>query len=1110
MPTYRFDYTVAPEGLTVGLSEQSRTILLGKRRNAVPLKEWTSERLPFLSGLARVQALIEAHDGSAILLNEGTGVRLTHSAVADLTDAQALSIGLPPAPPFDLSISTTGALTDPHTRISGRWISRGIPVPTTRIGAVLRAEGAEYRLPRHLLVAVEAVEAFAETPDDFEQRLAALARLRSALPEEAVLGLSLDEGLASVRIAHATAFSLDVRARGNDLDLAPILFGKEVAERAADGTARVSESESILTPAQQEKFSRDRFSAFDHARTSYVIESGVFVYVDPGLRRALDVVRKAQLSADPAPRRRLARDPQVFLAEQLTEGGSALDEDVARHLFVETLQFSQRVIEVGIWHPPVLPWIKREPRTWLPEEFGLRVGETIVPIKPSEFGDLRKAVTEAMERGDSTVSFKGHTIPASRPVLESIETLVTEVSPRPKPQPDPSVTTDKQPPRGRHVFVLRENFTQVDFDAHLRPRSTLTPVDHAPLSKLKPRLKAHQEEGLSWLKTCWAIGRPGALLADDMGLGKTLQALVFLSWLQEARERLGFERLPVLIVAPTGLLRNWEAENTRHLSDSGLGIPLRAYGSELRALRGTAGADIHTGSASLDTARLRSAPWIVTSYETLRDYSLSFGALKLACVVFDEAQRIKNPQSLNTNAAKSLNADFVLGMTGTPIENSVEDLWCIFDAILPGFLGDLRAFSDRYQGGDREALASLSRTLMDSEGPDHPAPMLRRMKADRLEGLPIKHEKSLRGQMPPEQADAYKRAIANGKSGGGRSMLQTLHYLRGISLHPFTPTSANKRSVAEFIELSARLKQVVHHLDQVARDKEKALIFLESLDFQEILATLLKDRYGLDHLPMRINGSVAGPARQKMVDRFQDAPREFDVLILSPRAAGVGLTLTAANHVFHLSRWWNPAVEDQCTDRAYRIGQSRPVHVYYPMAIHPEYGAGTFDVILDDLLNTKRSLSRSVLTEPNSASDLAFVGDKIFGAAKPDPTPLADIDRMEPQAFERWAIDRMVHAGWQAASTPKSHDGGADAIFARSGEHVILQCKHCQVPDRRMDEAAVDDLLRARVRYDLPSARLVALTNARSFSAGATARAAEAGIVLVSREHVLQWPGSVL
>jgi Helicase conserved C-terminal domain/Restriction endonuclease len=215
---------------------------------------------------------------------------------------------------------------------------------------------------------------------------------------------------------------------------------------------------------------------------------------------------------------------------------------------------------------------------------------------------------------------------------------------------------------------------------------------------------------------------------------------------------------------------------------------------------------------------------------------------------------------------------------------------------------------------------------------------------------------------------------------------------------------------------------------------------------QDQLALIIKKRYGLQKQPMQINGELSGDKRKKAVDAFQTERSDFDVMILSPKAGGVGLTLTAANHVIHLSRWWNPAVEDQCTDRIYRIGQDQPVNVYYPMAVHPDYGDASFDEVLNGLLERKRSLGRRMLVPPvNLKEDQAWFAEHLSGKANPhiEPADLNEIDRMEPQQFERWALLRMAPLGYVSDRTPCSHDSGADGVMMhRETKHrAIVQCK---------------------------------------------------------------------
>lgn len=326
-----------------------------------------------------------------------------------------------------------------------------------------------------------------------------------------------------------------------------------------------------------------------------------------------------------------------------------------------------------------------------------------------------------------------------------------------------------------------------------------------------------------------------------------------------------------------------------------------------------------------------------------------------------------------TRAAKALNADFTLGMTGTPVENRLQDLWSIMDVVTPGFLGASRDFEKRHPADDPEALAGLKSQLTDPiKG--RPPYMLRRMKGEVLDGMPTKTVHVLEMDMPPPQASAYRdlviRSAAAGAAGnlGKGGMLTALANMRGVSLHPIDPRQAPD-DLDAYARDSARLAQTLSILKDVSDAREKALIFVEDLAMQDRLAGLIKGRFALGRRPTRIHGGVAGHKRQALVDEFQTRPGTFDVMILSPKAGGVGLTLTAANHVIHLSRWWNPAVEDQATDRVFRIGQTRDVHVYLPMAVHPDpdLAPSSFDLRLNALIERKRKLTRDLFFPPDAS-----------------------------------------------------------------------------------------------------------------------------------------------
>ncbi|GAA5624734.1 hypothetical protein Brsp04_04636 [Brucella sp. NBRC 12952] len=547
----------------------------------------------------------------------------------------------------------------------------------------------------------------------------------------------------------------------------------------------------------------------------------------------------------------------------------------------------------------------------------------------------------------------------------------------------------ERPPRedtDNAVLIIRQNLEELDFRSRLEKRRNLIPGGFPTQSINGTEPKQHQLQGFEWLRNCWTQGWPGALLADDMGLGKTFQALAFLAWIRDnmAARRGAYRALqgPILIVAPTSLLDNWKKEASIHLKPGKLGSCAEAFGSGLNALKTRKGAGWSEEDA-LDVDYMRQADWILTTYETLALYHRSFARIAYSIAIFDEMQKVKSPDSINSHTAKTMNIDFVLGMTGTPIENRLEDLWCIMDRIAPGYLGDLKSFSSTYGDEDPQALAEL-KGKMDRPQGDAPAIMLRRMKDDVAKDLPIKQIMAYPVGMPASQARAYDDAVAAARAGtkSRKSMLETLHLLRGISLHPDRAGEANAYDIAwrmSWINSSARVQKAVTLLEDIRGRSEKALVFLEDRSMQQTFAAAIAAHLNLSVRPPIINGTMVGRKRQEIVDAFQKAPLGFDLLILSPKAAGIGLTITAANHVIHLSRWWNPAVEDQCNDRAFRIGQVKNVTIHLPMAIHPIHGNGSFDQRLHDLLDRKRNLSRDMLAPPTSERDVDNLFSEIIG-----------------------------------------------------------------------------------------------------------------------------------
>jgi len=989
-------FEISSDHRLVLVRETPARLGFGKPTSArVPFDEWPMQRPAAASaGVARLLAALgddeRARDGAPLIDADAEGATLHPVLVARLSDAEAIGLALPPATRLTLSLQSSGLITRPDFRIDARWTKPGgVPVRATISGATLRHEGRDWRVPEPLFSTLAEVAAVNAALDE-AARQAALSRLKRAIGDDVGGQVAPDGQIERLRLSYASGFSLALRASATGFDFDPVLFGRERLDAAEDGAVLDEGDDGLLPPALATGFVRS-FRQGDGARRAYLLDDGSLLFLDPELTRAMCVVRQAQRGT-PEQRRDFARAPQRAIADALGDGNAGPG------LFIETQQFSQRVASVDVWRKPVLPWIKPKSDSWLPERFGLSIGEGVeartLEIAPDQVERVQAAAQQAVRDNQSSFTFAGEEVPATQSTLAALDSLAALVAAALAPR---SHKEDAAPPAlaGRYFLQVRDNLEDVGYAPLVPPAlASVAPPPDMPIA-LTTTPKLHQEDGFRWLVGCYLAGLPGALLADDMGLGKTFQALAFLAWLrgQEPHPR------PVLIVAPTGLLATWRAEIARHLAPDALGRVVGAYGKGLSAMRDGPGRDIELGDSRIDVEVLGSAGVVLTTYEAMRDYHLSFARLRFSAIVYDEVQKLKNPASQMTRAAKTLNARFQLAMTGTPVENRLQDLWSIFDVIHPGLLGSSRAFETDYPANP-ERLRALHDRLTLADGGRPPA-LLRRMKDDCLVGLPAKRIEALPMPMPPAQRAAYDRVIARAlavKGTGERGrMLEVLAALRGVSLHPVAPEEA--AGGADYWVDSARLATLFDLLSRIAGAGEKVLIFCESLAMQAMLAAEIARRFALAHPVTRIHGGVSGDARQQAVDVFQTRGPGFDAMILSPKAGGVGLTLTAANHVVHLSRWWNPAVEDQATDRAYRIGQTRDVTVYLPQAVHPDPAVAptSFDLKLHALMERKRTLSRGLLAPGDDAADAdalfdAVVTDAVAAAQTPEPEPVPIVE----------------------------------------------------------------------------------------------------------------------
>ncbi|GAA3627113.1 DEAD/DEAH box helicase [Microlunatus ginsengisoli] len=464
----------------------------------------------------------------------------------------------------------------------------------------------------------------------------------------------------------------------------------------------------------------------------------------------------------------------------------------------------------------------------------------------------------------------------------------------------------------------------------------LEPVE--PPVSFTGTLRPYQARGLSWLDFLDRAGL-GGVLADDMGLGKTVQLLALLS--ADLGRPAGAEPRPSLLICPMSLVGNWQREAARFTPE------LRVHVHH--------GAERARGKAF--TAAVEASDLVITTYALAARDAAALRAVGWRRVVVDEAQAIKNAATKQSTAIRSIPARTRIAVTGTPVENRLADLWSILEFANPGLLGTATGFKKRYaepieRHGDDEAAERL-RT--------YTAPfMLRRVKTDSsiISDLPDKLEMDVVCNLTAEQAALYQAVVDDmvdkiEKSEGIERrglVLATMTKLKQVCNHP----SQFLRDGGRLPGRSGKLERLDEILTEVLAADERALLFTQYAEFGAMLRGHLSARFGREVL--FLHGGVGKPARDKLVARFQSDDRWAPPLfVLSLKAGGTGLTLTAANHVVHVDRWWNPAVEDQATDRAFRIGQRRSVQVRKFVC------AGTVEEKVAAMINTKRGLAAKIV-----------------------------------------------------------------------------------------------------------------------------------------------------
>jgi SNF2 family DNA or RNA helicase/Holliday junction resolvase len=592
---------------------------------------------------------------------------------------------------------------------------------------------------------------------------------------------------------------------------------------------------------------------------------------------------------------------------------------------------------------------------------------------------------------------------------------------------------------------------------------------------LDANLYPHQELGVKRLQYLYRNNKvSGLLLADDMGLGKTLQLLTFLAWLKENQQL-----NTALIVAPTTLINNWD-----NRSDSNPGEIQKFFPDDLfktYKLRGRI-------KAEKELDKIRSADIVFTSYTSLRMNSSKLKHSELLKVhwdvmICDEAQKVKNATTQVSVAVKAQNADFKIACSATPIENNLLDLWNIMDYAIPGILNSKKSFRKEYVNqlakfprDELEKRKELNQELTDKIEQN----FLRRNKKDELDDLPKKKIKVY--GVPANQHEIDRIKELNRLRMQGKNHLPLIQKLVALCSHiQLIDSEFDDCSIKEKIELSSKLKKVKEIFDDIKAKDEKVLIFTIFRKMQKILIKAINYWYGFR--PSVLNGTIAQNKRQKIIDEFRHS-EGFNIIVLSPEVAGVGIDLVEANHVIHYTRLWNPAKEDQATDRVYRIGQKKDVYVYYLILTLDDSYLYNFNSETEYVNNyltkdvqgksPEEKLNKLLVKKKNLLLNFFFAA----GDSNIDWNSITEDEEMNqadhitinniyqsinPSEFEILISKLYERQGYEVYPTVQSGDNGVDVVAIKDNKLTLIQCK--QLKKEKLPRKAINEVFGGKNIY---------------------------------------------
>ena len=1036
---------------------------------------------------------------------KGTAFNIPYKVLLELPDYEIYAFEeLASSAPFFCELSSKGILGQPNFVYHLKFFFGSTPVDfEKKVGSFVSYVGTTYCLDRQTYALVREIERFRHlTPADkmASKGLISFAEIRELASG---LGTKIDGFIQANKVLIAPSLGVDLIEEPNgSISFAPCILG-----------------------IPQEALRRAFLSSEDLSS----------LHIDDGTGGRIRVLF-SQEQEEALNRMARVRHLKGFEKIDVLRNPAAVFDGVASEVDLFLGNFGPRVKAIGKFPSISLPFIKNsqtgifeDTTPGIPGKYrrfnaGIEVTyadgekETIVFDGVNDVVKFYNDTQTAFDSGKGFIDYQERSIALDRAFVAATKKLAEDVT---------NAVRGKRPPvdeNDKDYLLIYENEGDVDYEEQERLATVPEALFGRPKSlRDEVELKEHQIKGLRWMQSNFLMGRKGCLLADDMGLGKTLQILLFIAWLLELTDHPQYSITnesghdtalppwnPVLVVMPVILLENetWLQDMRKFFKhDGSIFQPcLTLYKRGIDTVRAEQADGVLKGQ--LDYEKLRKNRIIFTNYDTLVNYQFSLANIKSSwsVVITDEAQAHKTPKSKRSFALKSLSAKFKIACTGTPVETRMLDVWNIIDYLQPGTLGSSQEFSKTYEQpiannpenttGVLNALkeklkySSTDQTLVGSSPPY----ILRREKSQELIGLPKKHIHKKECFLAPEQRRRHVEYIAsvrgNSQKGIHLSVIQGLMQLyQHPAIHPYTPYADG--AINLMTDDCPKLALLLDILKEVKRTREKALIFTRTLDMQQLLAAAIREAFG-QRVDI-VNGAAkkgsetmtSSATRKSMIERFKSDP-SVNFIILSPDVAGIGLTLVEANHVIHYGRWWNPAKESQATDRVYRIGQTKDVHVYYLIAKDPEGEFQTFDEKLDALIDRRLKMATDFLMPlPEECMNEAEFCKDIF---EEDPflsVPISaeDIKLLTWDRFESLIGILEEKSGNRSVVTPRSGDLGIDVVSIKGNTVRLIQCKHTSVggeinPDVINETVNAFDNYRAGYFSSGYNLRLVLATNA--------------------------------